>query len=83
MCELAHCGVGAGRLESDCPFFYEQFLDADVSIRCIVRTNYGTPLLKIVMDAGYWIEVIDPCFILSYDPVDKIRFILVAREKIS
>jgi hypothetical protein len=32
---------------------------------------------------GFWIEVIGPCFILSYDPVAKIRFILVARQKIS
>jgi hypothetical protein len=27
--------------------------------------------------------VMDPCFMLSYDPVVKIRFILVARQKIS
>jgi hypothetical protein len=27
---------------------------------------------------GFWIEVIDPCFMLIYDPVDKSRFIIVA-----
>jgi hypothetical protein len=31
----------------------------------------------------FWIEVMEPCFILCYDPVDKIRSILVARQKIS
>jgi hypothetical protein len=82
---------------------------------CIVRTVYGTTLLKKVImiipwpsqkieainfpvdgtllkffvggEQGYfhpmlcffwfWIEVMDRCFILSYDPVDIFRFILV------
>jgi hypothetical protein len=29
------------------------------------------------------VKLMNPCFILSYNPVDKIRFILVARQKIS
>jgi hypothetical protein len=31
----------------------------------------------------FWIEVMDPCFILSYVPVDKIRLFLVAGQEIS
>jgi hypothetical protein len=30
------------------------------------------PLLALFF--RFWIKVMDPCFILSYDPVDKIRF---------
>jgi hypothetical protein len=38
---------------------------------------------SIACSVFFWIEVMDTCLILSYDPIDKIRFILVARQTIT
>jgi hypothetical protein len=45
--------------------------------------NQGAQTACSVFFFEFWIEAMDTCFILSYDPVDKIRFTLVARQNIS
>jgi hypothetical protein len=48
MCELVHCHAGAERIELVCPSFKRDFLTQTSQFVCIVRTVYGTILLKIV-----------------------------------